>query len=77
MILYKPVNVHIVNSEPSWASWAAWTECSVSCGGGVKEMRRECLNGSKCVGANTKLELCNEKECPGKQLLTFSNVALF
>ena len=66
----------IVNSEPSWTPWASWSECTVSCGGGVRELRRECLNGSKCVGADTRLELCNEDECPGKQLLVIILVEL-
>lgn len=68
MILDSHVYRHAVNSEPNWAPWTAWTQCTASCGGGVREMRRDCLNGSKCIGADTKLKHCNEEECPGKQI---------
>ena len=39
-----------------WSSWSSWSSCNRTCGGGVRERRRECnepapaCGGSSCQG---------------------------
>ncbi|XP_062331210.1 thrombospondin-2-like isoform X1 [Osmerus eperlanus] len=53
-----------------WVSWSSWTECSVSCGGGLSSRQRECSNpspqhrGRKCVGDSVDYAACNRDACP-------------
>lgn len=52
---------------PAWVPWSEWTECSTSCGGGIREIRRKCKNGfigqEGCVGNQRRLEPCSENAC--------------
>ncbi|KAK6195859.1 hypothetical protein SNE40_001200 [Patella caerulea] len=57
-----------------WSEWDVdWSQCSRTCGGGVKIKSRKCNNpsprfgGLDCVGENTKAELCNQKDCSTSQ----------
>jgi len=45
--------------------WSQWVKgkCSVTCGRGNVKYTRSCLKGT-CVGAKTKFETCEEKDCP-------------
>ncbi|ALC46009.1 CG14869 [Drosophila busckii] len=53
-----------------WGVWTAFTPCSLTCGGGVQESRRECDNpqprngGKYCVGSRKKYRSCNTHSCP-------------
>ncbi|KAH8265475.1 hypothetical protein KR038_008664 [Drosophila bunnanda] len=53
-----------------WGNWSPWTPCSLTCGGGVQESRRECNNpvpehgGKYCLGARKKYTSCNVHSCP-------------
>ena len=53
-----------------WTSWSNWTICSVSCGGGSRNRRRQCVpprfNGKPCEGRNNEIEECNTQHCPSK-----------
>ncbi|KAH8295114.1 hypothetical protein KR018_007268, partial [Drosophila ironensis] len=56
-----------------WGPWTAFTPCSLSCGGGVQESRRECDNpkpdgGKFCVGSRKKYRSCNTHACPAGTL---------
>lgn len=58
--------------DGQWTSWAAWSECSVTCGGGESARTRSCsdpspqYNGSKCAGQDKENKACNTNNCPGK-----------
>ena len=61
-----------------WSDFGEWSECSVTCGGGIKERTRACTNpppahgGMHCVGDNKEEEACNTQACKvekGKQHL--------
>ncbi|XP_030370453.1 A disintegrin and metalloproteinase with thrombospondin motifs 9 isoform X2 [Scaptodrosophila lebanonensis] len=53
-----------------WGPWSSYTVCSLTCGGGVQESRRECNNplpkngGKYCVGSRKKYRSCNTQSCP-------------
>ena len=74
--LYSNVFI-LVNG--SWSSWQSWTECSKSCGGGMKERTRTCTNPppeyTVCTASNdttvtgdgmieTEIMTCNNDTCP-------------
>lgn len=42
--------------------WSDWSECSKSCGGGVKTRVRSCL-GANCVGHSKEYLDCNKETC--------------
>ena len=50
-----------------WTDWAAWGDCSKSCGGGVRERRRVCKdldNNCDDTGLDYEMGNCNESSCP-------------
>ncbi len=58
-----------VNCE--WSRFSDWGECSVSCGGGIQQRRREVLvqaenGGRRCVGRAEESRICNPHSCAGK-----------
>ncbi len=54
--------------DGGWTDWV-WSECSVTCGGGVKTATRSCTNpppscgGPPCDGPSTDLQACNTQLC--------------
>ncbi|KAI8512763.1 Thrombospondin type 1 repeat-containing protein [Branchiostoma belcheri] len=54
-----------------WSKWSNWTDCSVTCGRGVKARARDCNmpaprnGGSACEGRDTEEAPCDEGLCPG------------
>ncbi|XP_056307202.1 SCO-spondin-like [Danio aesculapii] len=56
--------------DGGWSDWSSWTDCSRSCGGGVKSRRRDCdrpirtADGDQCEGLDTEVTLCNTQHCP-------------
>ncbi|XP_077999766.1 coadhesin-like [Glandiceps talaboti] len=56
--------------DGNWAEWSTWTECSTSCGWGVKTTNRECSNpvplfgGSHCIGSASSSVSCHIEQCP-------------
>ncbi|EDV93015.1 GH18512 [Drosophila grimshawi] len=53
-----------------WGPWTAFTPCSLTCGGGVQESKRECNNpvpengGKYCEGSRKKYRSCKTHPCP-------------
>ncbi|XP_055852459.1 A disintegrin and metalloproteinase with thrombospondin motifs 9 [Episyrphus balteatus] len=62
------INRQAVNG--GWGPWSAFTPCSMTCGGGVQESKRECNNpfpsngGKYCGGSRKKYRSCNTQNCP-------------
>ncbi|XP_067932084.1 A disintegrin and metalloproteinase with thrombospondin motifs 9-like [Watersipora subatra] len=56
--------------DGEWSSWGSWSECSRTCGGGVKFAERTCSNpspqsgGKFCLGRRRKNKSCNTSNCP-------------
>ena len=56
-----------------WASWEAWSQCSITCGGqGTKIRNRACVppsnGGFACPSSKeTETATCEELKCPGRQ----------
>ncbi|KAK7485590.1 hypothetical protein BaRGS_00023165, partial [Batillaria attramentaria] len=56
----------------NWSVWEQWTDCSATCGGGVRTRERACNNpqpqhgGDECEGTSEEKETCNVDLCPGK-----------
>ena len=52
-----------------WMDWEAWSQCTVSCGGGNRTRTRQCYhakNGGKpCEGKDFETEACETQTCPG------------
>ncbi|XP_062907004.1 SCO-spondin [Mobula hypostoma] len=66
----SPCNMQPCAESGQWGDWAAWTDCSRTCGEGVRFRSRLCDNpapqgdGDFCVGPGTVSELCSKGQCP-------------
>ncbi|XP_071117871.1 A disintegrin and metalloproteinase with thrombospondin motifs adt-1-like isoform X2 [Haliotis cracherodii] len=51
-----------------WKTWAAWSECSTSCGKGSQWRQRSCegpfYHGQECQGESRQTQECQVRECP-------------
>lgn len=62
-----------------WSCWTDWSECSVTCGMGVKTRNRLCNNpapqngGQECEGPSTEEQPCDAGECYDDQVLSSMN----
>ncbi|XP_078348187.1 uncharacterized protein LOC144633234 isoform X3 [Oculina patagonica] len=56
--------------DGAWSEWSSWTQCSKTCGGGIKVRERSCTNpppkgnGQSCVGEVEETGACSENPCP-------------
>ena len=72
--------LHLVDGN--WSDWDEWSDCPVTCGGGVQERSRTCTNppptfgGEMCVGESEETRSCNEDPCSSK-LIIFSTIISF
>ena len=57
-----------------WSSWQEWGGCTVSCGGGIQNRQRLCLNPTPMHGGlpcnmdgskGVEIRTCNVNMCPG------------
>uniref|UniRef100_A0A6Q2XHC9 ADAM metallopeptidase with thrombospondin type 1 motif 7 n=1 Tax=Esox lucius TaxID=8010 RepID=A0A6Q2XHC9_ESOLU len=62
---YRPESVN-----GGWAAWSEWSACSRTCGGGVQNAHRDCVNpvpkygGKYCTGERRRYKICNSSPCP-------------
>ncbi|XP_046330797.2 A disintegrin and metalloproteinase with thrombospondin motifs adt-1-like isoform X8 [Haliotis rufescens] len=54
--------------DGTWLSWGTFSECDLTCGGGIRSRRRECdgpfFGGADCSGNREEQEVCSEQNCP-------------
>ncbi|KAH3784823.1 hypothetical protein DPMN_162894 [Dreissena polymorpha] len=56
-----------------WTEWGSWSQCTRSCGGGIKSRTRECNNprpqygGNTCTGPEVIHKMCNLVDCESSQ----------
>ncbi|XP_043543475.1 SCO-spondin-like [Chiloscyllium plagiosum] len=52
-----------------WSDWTPWSDCSISCGGGIQRRFRFCTNpraagnGLPCLGPEEEINPCNVQQC--------------
>lgn len=59
--------------DGGFSDWTYWTQCSVSCGGGIRVRTRNCTSPAPLFGGKDCTELgpeqetlpCNPDRCPG------------
>uniref|UniRef100_A0A671KWA6 A disintegrin and metalloproteinase with thrombospondin motifs 7-like n=1 Tax=Sinocyclocheilus anshuiensis TaxID=1608454 RepID=A0A671KWA6_9TELE len=57
-----------------WDSWSEWSRCTRTCGVGVQNAQRECVNpvpkygGKYCLGERRRYRTCNRDPCPVDQI---------
>lgn len=49
--------------EEKWSAWGPWSECSVSCGGGIQRKTRVCESRGECLGSAVQTKPCNTHKC--------------
>ncbi|XP_078000505.1 uncharacterized protein LOC144453102 [Glandiceps talaboti] len=60
-----------------WSYWTSWTECEVTCGGGIQTRNRECNspppseNGLPCQGDDIEKRTCMDILCPDEVSYTW------
>ncbi|KAG2458362.1 SSPO protein, partial [Polypterus senegalus] len=58
----RSCNAFPCEDSESWGEWSAWTECTVTCGGGEQIRRRTCRY-SECKGLTQQSKACNTHVC--------------
>ncbi|KAI5608567.1 A disintegrin and metalloproteinase with thrombospondin motifs 7 [Silurus asotus] len=65
---YMPENVH-----GGWEPWSEWSSCTRTCGAGVQNSQRDCVNptpkngGRYCLGERRRYRICNHEPCAKSQ----------
>ncbi|XP_011264749.2 semaphorin-5A [Camponotus floridanus] len=49
--------------EGQWSCWTEWSECSATCGIGIRTRTRECLGPESCNGPRLDRETCEMASC--------------
>ena len=59
--------------DGAWSDWSSWTQCSKTCGGGIKARERSCTNpppkgnGQSCLGEVEETGACSQNPCPKRK----------
>ena len=73
MYIYYLICIFLVNGQ--LGNWNDWEDCSVTCGGGIRNRARSCDNPKPAFGGNncsydsllaSETKRCNENACLGK-----------
>ena len=76
----------IVLGNGHWSSWQGWGGCSASCGGGIQNRQRLCLNPTPMHGGlpcnmdgskGVEIRTCNVNMCPGMYEISIEKVPSF
>ena len=64
-------NIAVTVAE--WQEWGGWSQCTASCGQGLKIRARACSEPEfggedQCPGNATEVEGCSSAECPGEHI---------
>ncbi|XP_077863800.1 SCO-spondin-like [Saccoglossus kowalevskii] len=68
----QPTTVVHTVAPSVWQSWTPWSECSVTCNGGVETRTRDCENTKTgessidCTGVDAQTQECNTEPCEGE-----------
>nr|XP_014342845.1 PREDICTED: SCO-spondin [Latimeria chalumnae] len=67
----QPCNMQTCSRSGNWSEWSPWTDCTRTCGEGVRTRNRLCDNpppskgGDYCEGPSTESQSCHMEQCPG------------
>jgi hypothetical protein len=76
--VYKSA-MHREPVDGDWSLWSEWSECSRTCGGGIRRSLRSCTNpepkngGKLCKGDRIRYESCNSHSC-GSYSIDFRDI---
>ncbi|XP_050798803.1 SCO-spondin-like [Gopherus flavomarginatus] len=66
----QPCHVQPCSRSGGWGAWSPWTECTKSCGEGLRSRARACDSptplghGDYCEGPPAQVETCHLGQCP-------------
>ncbi|KAE8595015.1 hypothetical protein XENTR_v10015432 [Xenopus tropicalis] len=69
----QPCSVEPCSEGGNWSQWSSWTDCTKTCGEGVKMRSRTCDSplplgeGNYCEGPSSEIMPCHLAECPGEE----------
>lgn len=65
-LITRELNSLLTIADGGWSSWSNWTECAVTCLGGLIRRTRVCHNllGLGCTGNSEEIDICNSYMCP-------------
>ncbi|XP_052788479.1 semaphorin-5A-like [Mya arenaria] len=87
-LLYDISSLNLLNAflhnnmlQFGWLPWSEWSQCSGSCGDGMKTRQRTCQNAAmshllgNCTGQNVELVQCSQWNCSATVLFRAREVA--